>query len=205
MPVVFTCLHINADWIFTRWIAQPTRTQKHVNMLQVGSLLDALEKDIKSLPSEPALEKDIKSLPSEPKWMCEFTVHGNPLRLGLLMSPISPEVLGMQSIIHFRFVLWFWFLFLLQILDSEKILKFAKKRLLKFASRAGNRYSEEAFNNVLDPNRGSNWAEHVQGLKSRPEELAALSDFLTLLILALEEHERKNSKASIKRKDNEDD
>ena len=82
---------------------------------------------------------------------------------------------------------WFWFLFLLQILDSEKILKFAKRRLLKIASVEGHRYSKEAFD------------------KRRPEELAALSDFLTLMILALEEHERKNSKASIKRKENEDD
>ena len=100
---------------------------------------------------------------------------------------------------------WFWFLFLLQILDSEKILKFAKRRLLKIASVEGHRYSKEAFDNVLDPSRGSNWANHVEELKRRPDELAALSDFLTLMILALEEHERKNSKASIKRKENEDD
>ena len=32
------------------------------------------------------------------QWICKYSIVGNPLRLGLLMAPISPEVLGMQPV-----------------------------------------------------------------------------------------------------------
>ena len=80
-------------------------------------------------------------------------------------------------------------------MDSEKILKFAKKRVSKLASN-GNRipcYSHDDIEKVLDLHAGG-----LDKLKHSPQMLAALSDFLTLMILALEENERKNTKAVVK-------
>ena len=81
----------------------------------------------------------------------------------------------------------------MQILDSEKILKFAKKQLLKL-SESDKKYCKEDVNTILE---FKGRIPDLDEFRRRPELVDALSDFLTLMILALEEHERKNTKATI--------